>query len=139
MSQYSELSETRITLDLLCSVIVADMRASGTEEQRIRDLLHENECPWTDQEVTERIKEFAARAEHDGLELTVENLTFEATLLGGRRLSRAIEECLRLANTDAQRGREVSLLNLQYFGEELIVPSGVLPLSFQAVSGWMVL
>ena len=48
MSQYSELSETRITLDLLCSVIVADMRASGTEEQRIRDLLHENECPWTD-------------------------------------------------------------------------------------------
>jgi hypothetical protein len=36
-----------------------------------------------------------------------------------------------------QRVREVSLLNLQYFGEELIVPSGVLPLSFQAVSGWM--
>ncbi|MFT4557387.1 MAG: Leucine-rich repeat (LRR) protein, partial [Planctomycetaceae bacterium] len=30
----------------------------------------------------------------------------------------------------SQRGREVSLLNLQYFGEELIVPSGALPLSF---------
>ncbi|MGZ0168571.1 MAG: alginate export family protein [Planctomycetales bacterium] len=38
-----------------------------------------------------------------------------------------------------QRGREVSLLNLQYFGEEQIVPSGALPLSFQAVSGGMVL
>jgi hypothetical protein len=38
-----------------------------------------------------------------------------------------------------QRGREVSLLNLQYFGEELIVPSGALPLSFQAVCGWMML
>jgi hypothetical protein len=38
-----------------------------------------------------------------------------------------------------QRGREVLLLNLQYFGEELIVPSGALPLSFQAVSGGMVL
>ena len=36
-------------------------------------------------------------------------------------------------------GREVSLLNLQYFGEELIVPSGALPLSFQAVRGGMVL
>jgi hypothetical protein len=38
-----------------------------------------------------------------------------------------------------QRGREISLLNLQYFGEELIVPSGDLPLSFQAVCGGMVL
>ena len=38
-----------------------------------------------------------------------------------------------------QRGREVSLLNLQYLGEELIVPSGALPLSFQAVFGRMVL
>ena len=40
---------------------------------------------------------------------------------------------------DSQRGREVSLLNLQYFGEEVIVPSGALPLSFQAVCGGMVL
>jgi hypothetical protein len=39
----------------------------------------------------------------------------------------------------AQRGREVSQLNLQYFGEELIVPSGALPLSFQAVRGGMML
>jgi hypothetical protein len=38
-----------------------------------------------------------------------------------------------------QRGREVSLLNLQYLGEELIVPSGALPLSFQTVCGGMVL
>jgi hypothetical protein len=38
-----------------------------------------------------------------------------------------------------QRGREVSQLNLQYFGEELIVPSGALPLSFQAVRGGMML
>jgi hypothetical protein len=38
-----------------------------------------------------------------------------------------------------QRGREVSLLNLQYLGEEVIVPSGALPLSFQAVCGGMVL
>lgn len=44
-----------------------------------------------------------------------------------------------LQGIGAQRGREVSLLNLQYFGEELIVPSGALPLSFQAVSGGMVL
>ena len=40
---------------------------------------------------------------------------------------------------DQQRGREVSQLNLQYFGEELIVPSGALPLSFQAVCGRMML
>ena len=39
----------------------------------------------------------------------------------------------------SQRGREVSLLNLHYFGEEVIVPSGALPLSFQAVCGGMVL
>ena len=38
-----------------------------------------------------------------------------------------------------QRGREVSLLHLQYFSEKLIVPSGALPLSFQAVCGGMVL
>ena len=38
-----------------------------------------------------------------------------------------------------QRGREVSQLNLQYFGEELIVPSGALPLSFEAVCGGMML
>ena len=41
--------------------------------------------------------------------MTVENLTFEATLLGGRRLSRAIEECLRLANTDAEFGAHENL------------------------------
>ena len=47
-----------------------------------------------------------------------------------------VEFCLEALD---QRGREVLLLNLQYFGEELIVPSGALPLSFQAVCGWMML
>ena len=45
----------------------------------------------------------------------------------------------KCVHSGIQRVREVSLLNLQYFGEELIVPSGALPLSFQAVSGGMVL
>jgi hypothetical protein len=38
-----------------------------------------------------------------------------------------------------QRGREVSLRNLQYFSEELIIPSGTLSLSFEAVDGRMML
>lgn len=104
MSQYSELSEMRITLDLLCSVIVSDVCASGTEEQRISDLLRDNDSSWTDQEVRERIEEFAERKEQDGLELTVENLILEAKLLGRSGLLRAIEECLRLTSTDAEFG-----------------------------------
>ncbi len=48
-------------------------------------------------------------------------------------------EPVREGSQSEQRGREVSQLNLQYFGEELIVPSGALPLSFQAVRGGMML
>ena len=56
-----------------------------------------------------------------------------ATNPGGVKFLR----CRELARR--QRGREVSQLNLQYFGEELIVPSGALPLSFEAVCGGMML
>ena len=36
-----------------------------------------------------------------------------------------------------QRGREVSVCKLQCFGEELLVPSGALSLSLEAVGGGM--
>jgi hypothetical protein len=36
-----------------------------------------------------------------------------------------------------QRGREVSVGKLQCFGEELLVPSGALSLSLEAVGGGM--
>lgn len=38
-----------------------------------------------------------------------------------------------------QRGREVSVGKLQCFGEELLVPSGALSLSLEAVGGGMML
>ncbi|MDA1251212.1 MAG: sigma 54-interacting transcriptional regulator, partial [Planctomycetota bacterium] len=63
------------------------------------------------------VKLESRRPEADSMELTDQLATTEKDL---------IEQAL------GQRGREVSQLNLQYFGEELIVPSGALPLSFEA-------
>jgi hypothetical protein len=40
-------------------------------------------------------------------------------------------------NSCRQRGREVSVGKLQCFGEELLVPSGALSLSLEAVGGGM--
>ena len=38
-----------------------------------------------------------------------------------------------------QKGREVSLCNLQYFREEVLIPSGSLAFAFKAIEGLMML
>jgi hypothetical protein len=65
--------------------------------------------------------------------------TIEKQLRKLEGLHQQLARLLRKQYGPQQRGREVSQLNLQYFGEELIVPSGALPLSFQAVRGGMML
>ena len=48
-----------------------------------------------------------------------------------------VENDVRFGGPWLQRGREVSVCKLQCFGEELLVPSGALSLSLEAVGGGM--
>jgi hypothetical protein len=48
-----------------------------------------------------------------------------------------VDLCCLIHHVASQRGREVSVGKLQCFGEELLVPSGALSLSLEAVGGGM--
>ena len=63
------------------------------------------------------------------------------TLADSARMAEMSEKTARTYRDDeglpSQTGREVSVCKLQCFGEELLVPSGALSLSLEAVGGGM--
>lgn len=91
-----------VALDLLCCVMVADRMASGVEKQLIRDLLKQDDCPWTDAEIAGRIREFAERVKKGGLESTINNVCDSTRGLKLDRVREIFDDCVQIAKADGE-------------------------------------
>jgi hypothetical protein len=96
----TELPEDRrfeILLDVLCCVMTADGKASGSEKQQVAALMEEAGCQWTTDELGERISRFVSRVRTMGFPDVLHWTCDDARLLFNTGQGKFLEDHLRIA------------------------------------------